>query len=389
MRVGLTIIFILTISINLFATDLKTDLEAACKLVHQKQYEQAIPKLTELVENSNGDIKAMSLFNLAYISKKKRNYADALRYYSKAVNHYEDEKLKAHAYRNIANLYKLMGRVEEAHYFYNHVLRLDIDKKLRMQTLFSKAKNAKGLGRFDIFVEELKKSESLALSLEDSTYLAKIYNQFGYRYAENGDFDKALDYYLKSLEYKELGTTYHRFAEMSLLEGDTIGAISEYKHALSLESASDRFLTYKDLADLFVLLDEHKEAKKYLEYAYSLYPKVSQTKANVEVFKQLYHYTHDTKLLEKGFDEMGIVAHNSEYFLKYYQANYALKFFALEQKDKELRAFEERAKIMWPVWAVSFLLGLAVVITLFKAARRFVVSKLSNLTNTFKKRKKA
>ncbi|WP_125559328.1 tetratricopeptide repeat protein [Pseudoalteromonas rubra] len=126
------------------------------------------------------------------------------------------------------------------------------------------------------------KAIQIALQLKDDRKLGIYYSNMGTYLEEIGDYNSAIETYLKSLEYRKvldykMGMihTYNRLGSVYRLVGDYSSAETSLMEALNLKQAINRFdtniSTYLDLGRLYIATGELKKAEAYLNKSLPLY----------------------------------------------------------------------------------------------------------------------
>jgi tetratricopeptide (TPR) repeat protein len=110
---------------------------------------------------------------------------------------------------------------------------------------------------------EIAKKVTLRALHEDPNY-ATCYNQLGYLYSRTGDFDKALEYTAKYIEFLPNEPNPHdSYGEMLRFAGRYQEALAQYRIALQIDPTF--YISQKELGETYSLMGKEEQARK--EYA--------------------------------------------------------------------------------------------------------------------------
>src|SRR3989337_2462996 len=167
---------------------------------------------------------------------------------------------KARPHNNLGLVYAESGQIEHAISEYKTTLRIDPD--------FSETRINLGIayykqGKID---EALTEYKIALIALKTTSYSAKIYNNMGNTYAQQGNLEEAYQSYIMALKLKpdypeahnNLGVTYN---EQGLVDE----AIHEYKAAINLnpdyaDAHNNLGIAYAKLNQIDAAIEEFKEA---------------------------------------------------------------------------------------------------------------------------------
>jgi tetratricopeptide (TPR) repeat protein len=112
---------------------------------------------------------------------------------------------------------------------------------------------------------EISKKLTLRALADDPNY-ATCYNQLGYLYSRLGDFDKALQYTAKYIEFLPNEPNPHdSYGEMLRFAGRYPEALEQYRIALKIDPTF--YISQKELGETYSLMGEEEQARKEYEKA--------------------------------------------------------------------------------------------------------------------------
>jgi len=174
------------------------------------------------IKEELGDKKGISnnYNNIGMVHLEQGNYDKTMDYFLKALKIREelgDKKLVSTGYGNIGLVHWKQGNHDKAMEYY--LKSLSIYKELGYKTGISQVYNnigiiQKELGNYDKAVEYYLKSIKILEELGDKYGMARLYNNIGFVLSDQGNsstnismrkdkYDKAINYYLKSLKIEE------------------------------------------------------------------------------------------------------------------------------------------------------------------------------------------
>jgi tetratricopeptide (TPR) repeat protein len=108
-----------------YPTDLQLKYEYGVRLLHNKQYNEAIPLLQEAQKDPRRKIAAMD--KIGYCFFMKRWFTDAIDVFKQAIDSYEikDDSIGKELRYNLARAYEESGNIEEALEIYRRIAQLD------------------------------------------------------------------------------------------------------------------------------------------------------------------------------------------------------------------------------------------------------------------------
>jgi tetratricopeptide (TPR) repeat protein len=112
---------------------------------------------------------------------------------------------------------------------------------------------------------EVAKKLTLRALADDPNY-ATCYNQLGYLYSRTGDFDKALEYTAKYIEFLPNEPNPHdSYGEMLRFAGRYQEALKQYRIALKIDPTF--YISQKELGETYSMMGEEARARKEYEKA--------------------------------------------------------------------------------------------------------------------------
>jgi tetratricopeptide (TPR) repeat protein len=165
---------------------------------------------------------------------------------------------------------------------------------------------------------EISKKLTLRALADDPNY-ATCYNQLGYLYSRLGDFDKALQYTAKYIEFLPNEPNPHdSYGEMLRFAGRYPEALAQYRIALKIDPTF--YISQKELGETYSLMGEEEQARK--EYQKAIHEAPSNG-AKAEYLQKLAL----TYVREKRYAEADVAYQNA-----------AAQAHAMEQRIWEARA---------------------------------------------------
>ncbi len=129
---------------------------------------------------------------------------------------------------------------------------------------------------------------------EDPNY-ATCYNQLGYLYSRLGDFDKALEYTAKYIEFLPNEPNPHdSYGEMLRFAGRYPEALEQYRIALKMDPTF--YISQKELGETYSLMGDEAEARK--EYEKAIHEAPSNGAKAEYLQKQALTYVREKKYAE-------------------------------------------------------------------------------------------
>ncbi|MCR9251239.1 MAG: tetratricopeptide repeat protein [bacterium] len=226
-------------------------------------------------------LKVASLMNIGRIFYIHHQYTESIEYHKKGLefaHKFKRDKLISGLNYNIAMSYKESGNYVEAVELLFEASRYaekidDYDKLIQIHRL---------LGLIFHEIEEFDRSREHYLNIFQfqgkvdgfDDYAGRSCHNIAFTYFEEGNFDKAEEFYLKAIDYRQDGSfassnfiSHMDLGELYLIQKDFTKSEEHYLKALQLDldlgKDPDKFKIYKQLSTLYGFLGD---AKKFAEY---------------------------------------------------------------------------------------------------------------------------
>lgn len=133
------------------------------------------------------------------------------------------------------------------------------------------------------------------LALRDSIGLSQVYNNIGEVNKRLGEYPKALDYLLRSLDYKKNDSTraltLYNIAELYMNLGDFTKAQQYIEQSLpmAISENDERVIAYNEwtIARMRIKLGAYDEARKYLTAAEKRWARLGETRSRIQTCQDL------------------------------------------------------------------------------------------------------
>jgi len=167
-------------------------------------------KAISLYETLDKDRNYLVILNIqAYLYEKQTHYDKALELYFKGLKeakNQENELFKGVFYNNAAAVYAATDHLDESIEFTLKAIK--IYKKLGLKKYYGSALNNVGSKyikkkKYDLATKYLNDARIICLEMNDLSALQKIEENLGSIAHEKGEYELALNHYLKGLEYVE------------------------------------------------------------------------------------------------------------------------------------------------------------------------------------------
>ncbi len=278
---------------------LKTDLDSC------KTFSSLLLDKSRRLEDQYGLVK--SNFILGYIEKKQGNFGKSIIYYLEALRHAKNSDYKdsrkdlVNLLQNTGNIFKQFGNYDLAKNYYEEAMDISYaanDLKKYAHIIFLTSLVLKEEENYDKAISLLESAFVHINDIKKST-VPNLYNQLGLIYTEKGDKKSAIENFNKMLKFVEsdpklkhkysswayhnLGNLHFQFAEFHEAI-DQFKLAIEYKLAIGAKDESI-FLSYKDLSESYIRIDQFDSANKYLELAEALIEKSKNIAKHYELYK--------------------------------------------------------------------------------------------------------
>lgn len=258
--------------------------------LNNNNFEKAEEKLLQalLIEkqenNKSGICRAYTQLGKLY--KIQQDYDKALLYYQKSLEtrlEQNDSNKIALLYNNIARLYQNTKGYDKAIEYYNKsisIREINNDKSKLIISYNNLGSFYNTLRRYNSAFIELNKGKKLALQLKDSIQLSSIFLNMGHSFAGLKNSDSAIFYYRNSLSIKEkLGlkhkeVLYNGFGNISKRQGDFEKAIEYFQKSIDNANSNKNFeklaFPYYGIGNVYFEQQQYQKALSNLHKAENL-----------------------------------------------------------------------------------------------------------------------
>ena len=293
------------------------DWEAA-KAVNQ----EILDELTALKDSSVNDKIAVVYHQLGIVAQEQRQFDQAISYYQKALQIYEevgDFYQAAYEYHELGMVAEKQRQFDQAISYYQKALQIKEDAG----DFYHAASDYHHLGmvaeqqrQFDQAIAYYQKALQIREDVGDFYKAASDYHHLGMVAQEQGQFDQAIAYYQKALQiYEDMGDfyqaayEYHELGMVAQEQKQFDQAIAYYQKALQIyEDARDFYKAANDYHQLGTVAQEQRQFDQAIAY----YQKALQIREDVGDF---YKAAED-------YHNLGMVAREQQQFdqaIAYYQ----------------------------------------------------------------------
>lgn len=299
-------------------------------------------------ENHSITTKSYNRLGLAYYSRGK--YQDALFYYNKALKiriqlYGENHNKVGSLHEKIGVVYIDLAEYKKAETHLKKALKINIrtfgDQHIFIGTIYH------NIGILYQNTDEYRLSahyyyEAQRLYIEsfgeENIKVANIYYGLGLLHENMKNFDRSLDYLQKSLRlylkinknHPNLGKIYNAIGSVFLYEGDQEKAIHYYKKSLNItlktvgENHYQIATIYRNIARINTIKEDYKKALNYLNK--SLHIDINNLGKNHPKIATTYHNIGDVLILEKEYEKT----------LQYYQNALDINLNTFEKNHKNI-----------------------------------------------------
>ena len=241
-------------------------------------------------------LEAQSLFIKAYIYRVKDDMGKSFVTNLEAL-HILNTLETLDAIKTHVQVLLNTGEILKQHYAYAQAVEYydeGINQALRYELtdwaqrlLYNKAVALKHYGALDEALRAIEQSYELAIRNEDDLRILRSINQRGLILKDQGEFVEARRSFMEIVEHnfnkqspeRHLGHAWHNIGVTYVAEEKLSLALQAYQKALDWRlikpKASDIFITYLDLADVYYQVGAHSKADSIAELAQSYYDDVS------------------------------------------------------------------------------------------------------------------
>ncbi len=277
----LAVAFILTIGAYSFA-HAQDPIDDCFNHLAAQDYQKAIISGQQAVSLYPTSFTANFCLGRAYYQTGQLDLA--LNSFKKAEMYATSKQYLAAAYGWLGMTYNNKGDLDNALFYYDKSLKLDIelgDKEGEADDLNNIAVIYREKGEFDKALSYYEKS----LSLSSEKGKADTYNNIALIYGGKGEYAKAVSYFKKALAISTRYGNYHASGEYMLNLGDTYREMKDFNNAYyylqeglkMVKKVGDKYWEatgYKYLGWYFQDKGDKKLAKDYLTKAYAMFKSI-------------------------------------------------------------------------------------------------------------------
>ncbi|MEL7146023.1 MAG: hypothetical protein AAFO69_06620, partial [Bacteroidota bacterium] len=293
----LTILVLTVVPFSGMAFDLKSAYDAIAK----KQYKQAIEIVRPMLSEAIGDDLGNCYYVIGYCNEKTNELEKAMENYLLALEHFKELEMQLRVNNNIAYILRELDLNKEALPYLNFIKRYGKPASKSVNyALYNSALALSSLEKFEEALTNVDSAISMSqarndLKVELESILAK---GLIYRRADEHELAKAHyqqlidlhDFAVSSEEMTEYLSLYkinahrakHNLAYLQLSLADTISALENFHLALQLTNSNyERFVTLKEIGEIYYYASNTSKAKRYLYKAYQQVTE-SDIKGNID-----------------------------------------------------------------------------------------------------------
>jgi two-component system, NarL family, sensor kinase len=285
--------------------------------IKKEQYGEALVYSKEMAEAASAAKSEywlkVSYYYCGLCAKYTKDYKSSLKYFLQIIddvrNPFDHEKGRlVNLYRHTADVYKKMNDIKAAINYYQKSLKLK-DKVKDKKTLVPAYVN---LG--SIYSSQNKFADARECYINGLTLLegnidfmaSVIYNNLGNDEYSKGDYSKAIEYYISSIQISEkindldrLALTYNNIGSIYTKElSDPLKAIEYYKKSLEIEKKKENkegiAIELNNIGNALILQSNFKEAEKTFEEALKIFTGIENAEGiakSYEFLGSLYNTT--------------------------------------------------------------------------------------------------
>ncbi|MCW6049211.1 tetratricopeptide repeat protein [Lyngbya sp. CCAP 1446/10] len=286
----------------------------------QRRFEEAIAffnKALQIFEDAEDFYNAARGYhNLGRVAEEQRRFDDAIAFYNKALQIFEDDGdcyNAANQYHQLGNIADLQRRFEDAIFFYRKALQI----REEAGDFYSAAGDYHNLGiiaqkqrRFEDAISFYHQALQIREDAGDFYKAAEDYHQLGMVAEEQRRFEEAIAFYNKALQIREdvgdfyiAATDYHQLGMVAEEQRRFEEAIAFYNKALQI---------YKDVGNFYKAANEYHhlgrvaQEQRRFDDAIAFYNKALQIKEDAGNFYSAasdYHHLGIVAQEQRRFDD--------------------------------------------------------------------------------------
>ncbi|GEM_PF-3244555 len=276
--------------------------------------DEAYALATSILERSQDPYEiALAHYHIGYI-KKRRNDLSSAKHYIEAIHLLEDTDttdlfLELSLRKNLGVIYKQHGDIESGIRYYQEAIpfaeaydkTLPFERqtnvmslKYNMANAYSENYNPKAV---DMYLQLLGEAKSKGTVLK----IAQINNQLGILFEKAKEYDLAIEHFSDILEYEyalpnkkiqlylgyaneNLGETYFKKGQIELASKYLIASLDYFED-------ENKFNPLVILTELYLSLKDEDKARKYGEWAMSIYPEIQKSEKKLKIFELMADLT--------------------------------------------------------------------------------------------------
>lgn len=300
------IFLVVSPSFAISTEDIDEQLDYCYKLMENKSWDSLFQESDQVYQYSKTINyswgKANSQFLKGWARSKQNELSEALLLYLESLRIMQNEMkesensfMKASLHLNIGKIYRNYSNYDGANKFYEEGLKIAEEnnhERLVSKFIYNQGIVYKYSGELALAAEKFYHAKLISEERKDSRSYFNSINQLGLINKDLLRFDSARFYFNSALEIvDELknpkryeAMVYHNIANTYSLEASF--EMSEKYFLMSLR-AQPRFISYKDLAEMYLKQNQYSKAKLIAEEGIKYYDQEERSTENAAIFKTL------------------------------------------------------------------------------------------------------
>lgn len=251
-----------------------------------------------LAKNENKDYQYYGHTVAGYAYLKKEEFIKATAHYLQANELIQkDEKYikdKVSILKNLGYIAKTFLAHEHALGYYNESLAI-VSEEEKAGILYNLGNVYKNMEEYDSALAYFNKSLALASQFNQSKRVIRAKVQLGIIFGKKAWYEKSESQFRSIItetktqsSSKYAGRAYHNLANNYMNQNDLLSAIDLFSNALELFTAeTDRFITYMDMGNCYLKMQDYQNALAALQTAENLYSDAKPYPEYAEVYNLL------------------------------------------------------------------------------------------------------